>query len=151
MMRSGSGFSLVEVTLALGIAAFCLLAVFGLLPVGLKTQYLAIEQTTATRIVSAVVADLRTTPRTATTSSLFGITIPGNTASSFSTFFFDSEGHASTALNTKSRHRLTITFAPNSVGSRGATFAHLLVTWPAVAGVADATGSSEAFVALDRN
>jgi uncharacterized protein (TIGR02598 family) len=33
-----SDFSLVEVTLALGIAAFCLIALFGLMPVGVQTN-----------------------------------------------------------------------------------------------------------------
>ncbi|HEV2841922.1 MAG TPA: hypothetical protein VGW39_11395 [Chthoniobacterales bacterium] len=32
------GFSLVEVTLALGVASVCLIAIFGLLPVGLRTN-----------------------------------------------------------------------------------------------------------------
>jgi uncharacterized protein (TIGR02598 family) len=149
--RSSAGFSLVEVVLALGVAAFCFLAVFGLLPMGLKTQQLAIEQTAVTRIVSAAVADLRNTLPTATTSSLFAITIPANTISSSLTLFFDSEGHASTTLGADSRYRLTITFAPNSAGNRGATFAHLLVTWPAPASVGDASGSTETFLALNRN
>ena len=149
--RSRSGFSLVEVTLALGVAAFCLLAVFGLLPIGLKTQQTAIEQTAATRIVSAVVSDLRSTARATTTSSLFTINIPANTASSSSTLYFDTEGHFSPTIGANSRYRLTITFIPNSTGGRGATFAHLLVTWPAAASTANAAGAAETFLALDRN
>src|SRR5437867_7336907 len=53
-----TAFSLVEVTLALGVAAFCLIAVLGLLPTGLKTQQASTEQTTANTIVSQIVADL---------------------------------------------------------------------------------------------
>lgn len=149
--RAPSGFSLIEVTLALGVAAFCLLAVFGLLPIGLKTQQFAIEQTAATRIVSAAVSDLRNTPPAATTSSLFTINIPANTASSSSISYFDTEGHVTSALSANSRYRLTITFTPNITGGRGATFAHLLVSWPAAASVTNASGSAETFVALDRN
>ena len=55
--RTGA-FSLVEVTLALGVAAFCLIAVFGLVPVGLQTNRNATSQTAATNIIAAVVADL---------------------------------------------------------------------------------------------
>jgi uncharacterized protein (TIGR02598 family) len=146
-----SGFSLVEVTLALGVAAFCLLAVFGLLPIGLRTQQTAIEQTAATRIISAAISDLRSTTRAATASALFSIGIPANTVSSSSTLYFDTEGHVSPAISATSRHRLTITFTPNSTAGRGATFVHLLVTWPAAARISDATGSAETFVALDRN
>ncbi len=53
------GFSLVEVTLALGIAAFCLLAVVGLLPVGVQSNQAAFSQTAATSILSNVGADMR--------------------------------------------------------------------------------------------
>jgi uncharacterized protein (TIGR02598 family) len=53
-----AAFSLVEVTLALGIAAFCLMTIFALLPVALKTQQAGIQQTTANTICSQIVADL---------------------------------------------------------------------------------------------
>jgi uncharacterized protein (TIGR02598 family) len=52
-------FSLVEVTLALGVAAFCLLVLLGLLPTGLKTQQSSIQQTTANAIISTIWSDLR--------------------------------------------------------------------------------------------
>jgi hypothetical protein len=54
-----AAFSLVEVTLALGVAAFCLIAVFGLLPTSLKTQQTSIQQTTASQIISTIFSDLR--------------------------------------------------------------------------------------------
>jgi uncharacterized protein (TIGR02598 family) len=57
LLRSAA-FSLVEVTLALGVAAFCLIAVLGVLPTGLKTQQASTEQTTANTIVSQIEADL---------------------------------------------------------------------------------------------
>src|SRR5436309_13461651 len=56
--RDTAAFSLVEVTLALGIAAFCLITVFALLPVALKTQQASTQQTTANTICSQIVADL---------------------------------------------------------------------------------------------
>jgi len=58
-INSQAAFSLVEVTLALGIAAFCLIAVFGLVPVGVQTNRNATSQTTATNILSGVVSDIR--------------------------------------------------------------------------------------------
>jgi uncharacterized protein (TIGR02598 family) len=150
--RTKSGFSLIEVTLALGIAAFCLLAIFGLLPIGLKTQQLAVEQTAATRIASAVIADLRATSNATSTSSLFAISIPNNATASVETIFFDTDGHfSSPPVQLNSRYRVTITFSPNNSGARSATLAHLRITWPAAAAIADAGGSSETFIALDRN
>jgi len=57
--RSAAGFSLVEVTLALGVAAFALTAILGMLPVGLKTQQSGVNQTKANAIVSQIIDDLR--------------------------------------------------------------------------------------------
>ena len=61
--REIAAFSLVEITLALGIAAFCLLGVLGLLTAGLQTQRTSVQQTTANEILSEVAADLRVAVR----------------------------------------------------------------------------------------
>ena len=58
-VRQIAGFSLVEVTLALGVAAICLLALLALLPVASKTQQNSIQQTMATQIISQIDAVLR--------------------------------------------------------------------------------------------
>src|ERR1044071_1121492 len=86
-------FSLVEVALALGIAAFCLFAVFGLMPVGMQTNRNAASQTAAANIISILVADLRTTPAAATTSPQFAITFGADKR-----LYFDASGAASTSL-----------------------------------------------------
>ncbi|PYL54700.1 MAG: hypothetical protein DMF33_00490 [Verrucomicrobia bacterium] len=62
-LRSATAFSLVELTLALGIAAFCLITLFGLLPVGVQTNRNATSQTAATNILTDVIADIRATAR----------------------------------------------------------------------------------------
>ena len=54
-----AGFSLVEVTLALGVAAICLITLLGLLPAGVKTQQTSIQQTTANQIISQIYSFLR--------------------------------------------------------------------------------------------
>src|SRR5947207_11172452 len=56
----GFGFSLVEVTLALGVAAICLVALFALLPGGVASNRAAISETAATSIATAITSDLRT-------------------------------------------------------------------------------------------
>jgi len=137
-----SGFSLAEVTLALGIAAFCLVAVFGLIPVGVQTNHNATSQTAATNILAAVVTDLRATPNTINTSSQFAITFGTN-----KTLYFDGSGQFSTSLNANSRYQLNVTWS----GSSGLRYADVKVTWPAAATSADANGSAEIFAAFDRN
>jgi type II secretory pathway pseudopilin PulG len=54
-----AGFSLVEVTLALGVAALSLLVLMGLLPAGVKTQQSSIQQTTSNQIISQIYSFLR--------------------------------------------------------------------------------------------
>ena|ERR1700757_869839 len=137
-------FSLVEVTLALGIAAFCLITVFGLIPVGVQTNRNATSQTAAPGIASAVISDLRATPRGTNTSSQFGITFGTNPPP----LYFDGTGQFATTLGVNSRYQLNITW--NSAPS-GMRYADLKVTWPAAAALANASGSVEIFAAFDRN
>ena len=175
MLRSTKGkpsldsigaFSLVEVTLALGIAAFCLIAVFGLMPVAALTNRNATSQTQATNILASVIADLRATPTANTTSMQFAIPLNITTT----TRYFDSQAQCSCNItgsqrvNTQARppncstvwspalqprYRLTITWS----GSSSLRYSDLKVTWPAAADPATITpsGSTEMFAAFDRN
>jgi uncharacterized protein (TIGR02598 family) len=141
-----ASFSLVELTLALGVASFCLIAIFGLLPVGIRTSQDAISETASASILSAVIADLRATPETTTTSPQFGLNFGSPT-----TLYFDSNGRSATM--TASRYRLTISFPANPTGMYAATFAHLKVSWPAPVDPATTPPADlvEAFAAFDRH
>lgn len=145
-IRPSPGFSLVEITLALGVASFCLIALFGLLSVGIQTNQSATSQTASTNILSAVFADMGATPKTTTTSAQFGITF--GTAK---TLYFDSEGTSTTAPTLTSRYQLNVTFPTSPSGSLSPTFAYLRVTWPAQANPVNATGMTEIFTAFDRH
>ena len=160
-LRRVHAFSLVELTLALGIAAFCLIAVFGLMPVGVQTNRNAASQTRATNIIAALTTDLRATPKTAGTwtgtSSQFCIPLGTST-----TLYFDSEGRCSNDLAgstspcgvtwspaLQTRYRVNMTFP--STGNL--TYAQLKVTWPAAVDPSTTvpSGSVEMFAAFDRN
>lgn len=140
-----AGFSLVEVTLALGVAAFCLIALFGLMPIGVQTNRNATSQTAATDIMAAVLADLRATPKSVNTSTQFTITF-GSPA----TLYFDSSNQL-TSLGPNSRYQLDITWS----GSTGLSYADLKVRWPPnmpqVSPAPVPNGSVEMFAAFDRN
>ena len=142
-LRSAAAFSLVELTLALGIAAFCLIALFGLVPIGIQTNRNATSQTAATNIMAAVVADLRGTPTANTTSAQFGITFGMNPPP----LYFDGSGQFTTSLGTNSRYQLSLAWS----GSAGLRYADVKVTWPAAATTANASGSTEILAAFDRN
>ena len=147
--QSQAAFSLIEVTLALGIAAFCLIAVFGLVPVGVQTNRNASSQTAAINIMAAVVADLRAIPTTNNTSAQFGIVF--GTAK---TLYFDGTGQFAISLSANSRYQLNVTWnTSNGTGSCSSAVpcADVKVWWPAAASVANASGSTEMFAAFDRN
>jgi uncharacterized protein (TIGR02598 family) len=60
--KSGSGgFSLVEVTLAIGVIAFAFVALLGLLPAGLTSFRAAIDLNNETRIVQSIVGKVQVT------------------------------------------------------------------------------------------
>jgi len=154
--RRDWSFSLVEVTLALGVAAVSLLVIFSLLPIGLQTNQRSIVQTTSADILSAVAADLRATPVTnprgnATTSTQFGISIPAAGGTGTTTLFLNSAGQSATSQRSDSRYRMTVTFVSNGGGAKTATFADLKITWPAGAAGSNAEGTAEMFAAFDRN
>jgi len=157
--KTAAAFSLVEVTMALSVCAFCLLAIFGLLPIALQSNQAAVQQTAANGILSAVAADLRVTPvasgSTSVTSQQFNIPIPLNpvtTSPASTSLYFTSSGQSSQTLNANSTYLLMVTFLPTSgTNARSATCANMQVTWPAQALPVFAAGSAKMFVALDRN
>ena len=100
-LSTATAFSLVELTLALGIAAFCLVAVFALIPVAVLTNRNATSQTAAANIMAAVVADLRATPKACTKSKQFGIQFGG----ALRTLYFDGQGQSSCDRNGLQRYQ----------------------------------------------
>ena len=154
--RARHAFSLIEVTLALGVAATSLLVIFSLLPIGMQINQRSIEQTASADILSAVVADLRATAPTnphgnGATSTQFGINIPAAGSTGITTLFFNGAGRFASSQQSDSRYRVTIRFVSNGDRARTATFADLQVTWPAEAPLANAQGIAEMFAAFDRN
>ena len=160
-----TGFSLLEVTLALGIGSICLLALVALLPMGITSHQTSINQTTATGIATAIIADLRATvaankTTTLAQSNVFHIPWPflGSTA-----LFLDETGQlsgepnqdASAMLNPPPKYRAIVSFTVP--GGKNATVTRLLITWPALADPTVAsiptnyTGSYDVATALDVN
>lgn len=163
------GFTLVEVTLALGIAVFCLVVIFGLLNVGINTGTTSVEQTFATNVLSAVASDLRTAPNTFPkgsadqTTAIYKLTVPANatdpTASPTpkppTVTYLDASGQPilngsgspMTTVTAATRYQLQAWMKPGA--GRDVTQVRLLLSWPPGATVPAA--SVETLVALDRN
>jgi uncharacterized protein (TIGR02598 family) len=141
-----TGFSLVEITLSLGVMSICLLAVLGLLPIASQTNRSAAADTAAASIAAAILADIRATPKTGTSSIQFAVPFNSN-----SVLFFDADGQAATTLNSNSIYRAEVAFPINPSGANAATFVHVKVSWPAAASPANAAGRTEMFTATNRN
>jgi uncharacterized protein (TIGR02598 family) len=164
-----AGFSLVEVVTALGIAAFCLLTLLGLLAVGVTSNKGTINQSIAVNIATAVAADLRATPLNTqyyTTSEIlysprFRFTLP---YSGMQTVYVSDQGTPVTAVGANlpagtASYRVTVQgpARPSGTGQRFASPVYILVTWP---GAADPTaltlpknytGSFQVVTYLDQN
>jgi type II secretory pathway pseudopilin PulG len=168
-----AAFSLVELTLAIGIAALCLVTVFALVPIAVLTNRNSTSQTAATNIAALAVADLRAaTAAKQTGSSMLTLSIPtdptsppqflppnfvpcsgGQTSSASQVrYFWDSLGLPSSSFSSTSLYRLIVTFVKNT-GTTGALYVNVKVTWPAAIDPCAVTpaGSVEMFAALDRN
>ena len=158
---SNSGFSLVEVTMAMGVAVFCFLVLIALLPVGINADKNMVNQTVATGLMASVVDDLRNTPAptqatdpvygaVAINSPRFQIPIPRAAAGTTKsvTLFLGDDGSLSGAINVNAnptatptpRYRVQVDMYPPGTGASaktpiglGPTRVRILVTWPALA------------------
>jgi type II secretory pathway pseudopilin PulG len=145
-----TAFSLVEVTLALGVAAICLVTMLGLLPAGVKTQQNSIQQTTANQILSQICSFLRADVRLPL--GLYQQVCPNppdpddpchwdelhghwlNVAQPPDTLYFTNTGKQTGNLNgappADAVFRVKITYNP--IPPRGGTsVANIVVSWPA--------------------
>jgi len=154
--RHTAGFSLVEVAIALAVVVICLVALFGLLAVGVNVTHTSTEQTVVPNIISAVVSDLQSAPNpapkgAATQSLIYGIALPATGTSNSATpttSYLGEDGQPTTAA--KARYQLNVwTVAPTT--TKQETMVRILVTWPAQAAYTNAQGSVESILALDRN
>jgi len=155
-------FSLAEVVLALGVAALALVAVMGMLPVGLKTQQASVSQTKANAVMSQAIdflrADVRLPPGLVKKAQGDWTNLNGHWQSRAvpDTLFFTGDGKqngygsgSAPAAPAGSVFRATITylFPPTATTS----IAKITVSWPAVqSDLTKVAGSIEMFAAVNR-
>jgi uncharacterized protein (TIGR02598 family) len=156
--RKKTAFSLVELVLAIGVAAFGLIATLGMLPVATKTQQASVEQTKANAIISQIVGDLRADVRLppgqaskvqGDYSNLHGhwrqVAIPD-------TLYFDNDTHeiqygGSAPGNAVFKATITYMSPPDVTTS----IAQIVVSWPASqSDLTKVSGSIEFFAAVNR-
>jgi type II secretory pathway component PulJ len=157
--QSRSAFSLIEVTLAIGVAAFCLIAIMGLLPVAIKIQQASVQQTKANAIISQIssdlVADVRLPPGQASKAQGDWSNLHGHWAqvATPDVLYFTNDAKQSGYQGTApadATFRATITYMlpPTTTTS----LANIKVTWPASIDPATGApaGSAETFISVNR-
>lgn len=155
-------FSLVEVVLAIGVVAFAVVGIVGLLPVGLTANRDSTQQTEAANIACLIESDIRSTPNTVNSdgsnysssegSKIYGITFNGRDASETELFVDDLGNARNTQGNLTAqtgRFRATIRFG--ATAGRNAIPLSILITWPAQIDALLAPGRFEVATSLDRN
>jgi uncharacterized protein (TIGR02598 family) len=165
-LHGTAGFSLVEVTLAIGVAAFCLITVFALIPVASSVQQASIQQTTANAIMTEILGDLRADvrlpPGQAQKETVSGFGLHGHwlLVSQPDTIFFTNEavymnppgpqsGDPAAPAGAIFRAKINYLFPP----SASTAVAKVFVSWPAQAipgGSPAPAGKVETFIAVNR-
>ena len=162
-LRSTAAFSLVEVTLALGVAAFCLAAIAGMIPTGLKMQRTSANQTKANGIMSQCVqflrADVRLPPGLASKAQGEWVNLHGHwrTVAVPDTIFFTNDGKQTGQVSQGTappapadavfRATLTYLFPPTATTS----IAKITISWPAAqTDLTKVEGSIDMFSAVNR-
>ena len=150
---------MIEVTLAIGVAAFCLIAVMGLLPVAIKIQQASVQQTKANAIISQIssdlVADVRLPPGQASKAQGDWANLHGRWAqvATPDVLYFTNDAkqsgyQGSAPADAAFRATITYMLPPTTTTS----LANIKVTWPASIDPATGTpaGSAETYISVNR-
>jgi uncharacterized protein (TIGR02598 family) len=156
--RHSAAFSLIEVVLAIGVVAFCLLILMAMLPVGLKTQQASVQQTTANQILAQILADLRADVRlppgqqSKESNSGFGLHGHWAQVATPDTLYFTNDGKQTTTPTLDAAFRATIKYYTPPTPGYTTSLADVSVTWPAQVDPTNGTpnGSVENWIAVNR-
>jgi uncharacterized protein (TIGR02598 family) len=155
-LHVATAFSLVEVTLALGVAAFAFTAILGMLPVASKTQQASVNQTEANDISSQIAADFGAATRLPPGQQSKQFSLKGHWAAvnTPDTLYFTINATQTGSVNAGAapadavfKATVTYIFPPTDTTS----LADIVVSWPAAqSDLTKVTGSVETFIAINR-
>ena len=157
-------FSLIEVALALGVVAFSLFAVIGIMPIGFKAHQGSVNETKANAIASLIIGDLRADvrlppgQRNKSHESTAGLGLSGHWAAAATpdTLYFTNDGLQTPAHSVNVNpppvdavFRATVTYLRPPTATT--SIAKITVSWPArQADLTIAAGAIEMFAAVNR-
>jgi len=126
-----SGFSLVEVVIALGIVTFVIVAIVGMLPVGLRQANDSESETRAVNILGAIAADRASTPATSNSPAYQIPALPVSGGVYSNSFGVKETGEFVGSDFGQARYRVSYIARPPSAGRLDPWQIFLRVTWPA--------------------
>ncbi len=145
-----AGFSLVEVTIALGVVAFVVVALLGMMPLGISTHRESKESQSATLVMSSLTARLRQAVQTDDPRQVMPeINFPAPGVTNVVDLFVDRNNQSLTTSATSTsvyRARINLSMPLNQDETCGVGFVQL--SWPAGSTDLSKTGSVEATIAL---
>lgn len=131
---SNAAFSLVELTLAIGIVAFCLMSLTGLLVVGLQQERASLDRTHAAHLLDSVRNEVRghlVQGGAALNSSRFGLSIPSPGNTTDGTFVLNAAGQVGDA--TDANAYVVFYQIDSSPHAFAPDQARVCIAWPGVA------------------
>ena len=137
-------FSLVEVTLALGICAFVLVALLGLFSTGLRASRESEEQTQAANLASQLLTTRAASPSSDTNLANFAIPVTALT-NSYTDIYPAAGGLVGLdgRTNSPAAYRITCRAGTNAQTGPRTAQVYLMLTWPHQASLNNAAGRYE--------
>lgn len=136
-------FSLLEVIVALSILGFCLVAVLGLMPMGLQDYRCASASDPAALLLESIEGDLGSAcARGLEVSDHYGLKLPSPGEPTECEFFLDGDGERTEVVDPRTRWRVKLRMRSDTA----VVFGHLSIWWPAQAN--ESAESAETFLAL---
>lgn len=138
--RSHSGFSLVEVAIAIGILSFCLIAILGLFPTGMQVMSRTTEEARGMQTLAALAASIRSASSTnqvdyTAAAPFTNLTWQVGGSRIDQTFYVTEEAQvANSAGDPGVRQSIFLSLVP-PVGNFSPGTAYVGVAWPAAAAV----------------
>ena len=123
---SCAGFSLIEVVIALGIFSFCIVAIVGLLPVGMNSLRSVSNENNAIHIASSIEGIWEVAPLGSTITISNVITNLPISASQNSTYYFDEFGEPTNSTGATLKMNYT-----TAASSGNSTTVNMTFSWPA--------------------
>lgn len=143
-----AAFTIVEIALAIGVAAFGLLAIIALLPVGIGSIRDSAEEIAALSLAYTITADIGSSSEARmATSHRYGLSLPDPGSAPVAAVLYLAESGLAADPPSNARYRFDVLMKPPTAGSGAPMSAHVRATWPPAADPLSASTQSTEILA----